>query len=143
MSIKVKVQAKVVGQKKALFNDWRVPIPPQSDGGRLTLRDLISFIVDSELVAFRERQEVRRLTQVLSREDIEAGAVKGKIDSGEQTIKQDVDNDQAVGAALQAFEDGLYYVFIDEVQQEGLDQTIFVSDDSHILFVRLVALVGG
>ena len=140
----IQVEAKMVGKKSPLFTDWHVPLPPEfSHSGRKTLRDLISLIVMQEVEAFRERQEKRRLAQVLSPAEIEAGAARGKIDLGERDLDQEVDEHEAVGVALQAFEDGLYYVFLDEVQQENLDQTVFVGPNSRLMFIRLVALVGG
>lgn len=139
----IQIEAKVVGQKKALFTDWHVPIPSGSGSAGMTLRDLITSLVISEVEAFRQRQEQRRLAQVLSPRQIEAGATQGKISAGEQDIQQEVSGDAAVGTALQAFEDGLYFVFINDVQQTSLDQQVFVSHDSRVLFVRLVALAGG
>lgn len=140
----VAVEAKVVGQKRPLITDYRLPLPPELTGsGRMTLRDLITCIVIEEVDAFRQRQEERRLAQVLSPQDIEQGAKRGKIDSGERDLLQEVDDDAAVATALQAYEDGLYFVFLDDVQQEALDQTIFVGEDSRVMFVRLVALAGG
>jgi len=138
------IGAKVIGQKRPLFTDYRLPLPPDvTASGRMTLRDLITQIVLYEVEGFRKRQQERRLAQVLSPQEIEQGATKGKIDSGERDLQQEVDDDAAVSTALQAFEDGLYFVFLDDTQQESLDQTVFVSDDNRIMFVRLVALAGG
>ena len=138
------VSAKVVGQKKPVFSDWHIPIPPQPDGSSpLRLRDIISLIVTKEVEAFKQRQEARKLAQIFTAQQIQAGAERGKIDMGEHDLQQDVNEDAAVATALQAFEDGLYYVFIDDVQQETLEQTVFVGENCKILFVRLVALAGG
>lgn len=144
VTISISVGAKVVGQRQGVFDDWRVPIPPEGDGGRRTLRDLISVIVVNEVEAFRARQEERRLARVLSPAQIAEGAARGKIDAGASEVGvQAVADDAAVATALQAFEDGLYFVFIDDVQQTDLDATVFVGDGSRVMFVRLVALVGG
>lgn len=140
------VEAKVVGQKRPVFTDYRVPLPPEAtDAGRITLRDLITRIVHHEVAAFTQRQEERRLARVLSPAQIADGAQRGRIDSGEREPAQPdgVNTEAAVSAALQAFEDGLYYVFLDDVQQEALDQTVFVGEDSRVMFIRLVALAGG
>lgn len=140
----VTIAAKVLGQKKPVFTDWNIPLPPDKDGSRpLTLRDLITLLVIKEVDGFKERQEQRKLAQIFTKEQIEKGAERGKIDMGERDLQQNVDADVAVAVALQAFEDGLYYVFIDEVQQEKLEQTVFVHDQSQILFVRMIALAGG
>lgn len=140
----VTIAAKVVGQRKPVFTDWRIPLPPDYDGSRpLTLRDLLTLIVAKEVEAFKQRQEQRKLAQIFTKEQIEQGAERGKIDMGERDLQQSVEVEAAIATALQAFEDGLYYVFIDEVQQETLEQTVFVHEHSHILFVRMIALAGG
>ena len=56
---------------------------------------------------------------------------------------QAVDEDQAVGTALQAFEDGMYLVVIDDVEQTHLDQQVYLTEDSRITFIRLTLLSGG
>lgn len=48
-----------------------------------------------------------------------------------------------VHAALEAFEDGLYFVFIDDRQIETLDERVTVGAGSRVRFLRLVALAGG
>jgi hypothetical protein len=120
-------------------------MPPdvEANGGRLTLRELISRLVLQEVAAFQERQQQRQLLRVLSKEEIAAGAAAGKVEMGGQDPLKNVDADAAVAAALLAYEDGLYYVFIDDEQQEGLDREVYLKPDSHVLFLRLVALAGG
>lgn len=139
------IQGKQLGSKRPLFPDLSMPYPPDLGrrGGRTTLRDLVDEIVRQEVAAFREQQEERRLVQVLSQADITKGAQQGKIDSGGRDLKQDVDADAAVATAFQAFEDGLYYVFVDDQQQIELDATLYLKPDSTVTFVRLVALAGG
>jgi hypothetical protein len=138
------IQGKAVGRKKPLFADWSLPLPPDlGEGGRLTLRDLISRIVRAEVAAFRGRQEERRLVRALTARQIEEGAVKGKVDMGGREEPPPVDEDAAVAAALQAFADGLYLVVLDGAEQRGLDQEVFLRPDSAVTFVRLVMLAGG
>jgi hypothetical protein len=138
------VSAKVVGQKKPVFTGWSIPLPPDFDGSRNpTLRDLITLVVGKEVEAFKLRQEQRKLAQILTAEQIQQGAERGKIDLGGRDLQQEVDEQAAIATALQGFEDGLYYVFVDDAQQESLDETVFVGADSRLMFVRLVALAGG
>jgi hypothetical protein len=139
------VEGKVLGQKRPLFTDWHIHLPPlwQREGDRLRLRDLITRVVVEEVDAFRQRQAERRLARILSQVDIQAGVESGKVDPGERDLKQEVDTDDAVGSALQAFEDGLYFVFLDGVQQTHLDQEVYLKTDSKVTFLRLVALAGG
>jgi len=145
MSITLTVEGKVVGQKRPIFSDWHIEVPPM-DGGNgdpLKLRDLISSIVVKEVEAFKTRQEERKLARVMSRQAIEQGAEHGKVDPGERDLQQSVNAEHAVAVALQAFEDGLYFVFIDEVQQTKLDSEVFLKTSSKVIFLRLTALVGG
>jgi len=141
----IRVEGKVFGQRRPLFSDFSVALPPDilGAGGRLTLRVLISLIVEAEVVAFRERQEERRFVQILSRSDIERGIMKGKIDMGGNSEVQTVDTNDAIGTALLAFEDGLYYVFVDDVQRTELDEELPLKPESRVTFLRLVALAGG
>jgi len=138
------LSARVVGRRKPLFPDWQVPWPPSEGGGgeSLTLRDLITRIVHEEVKAFEARQEERKLARILSEKEIEAGVERGRVDSGGRDLHQKVDGDEAVATALQAFEDGIYLVFIDEEEQRDLDKQIFVQPNSKLTFVRLVMLAG-
>ncbi len=139
------VSAKSLGSKRPLVPIFDVPPPPDlpPGGGRMRLRDLLALVVRHEVSAFRQRQEHTKLIRVLSVEELETGAVRGKIAMGGRDLKQTVDEEQAVGAALQAFEDGSFLVFLDEVEQTDLDAEVFVRPDSALLFVRLALLAGG
>jgi hypothetical protein len=79
----------------------------------------------------------------MSRESIEQSIAQGKVDPGERDLRQIVNTNDAIAVALQAFEDGLYFVFIDEVQQTYLDNEVFLKTNSKVIFLRLTALVGG
>ncbi len=144
MPVTLTIEAKVLGQKRPVFTDWRMKLPPLWEpGDRRKLRDLITSIVIEEVQGFQKRQEERRLARVLSRAEIAQGVEKGKVDSGERDPGKPVDADEAVATALQAFEDGLYYVFIDDVQQTNLNSEVYLKPKSKVLFIRLVALAGG
>ena len=145
MASEVTISVRAVGRRKQLLDDWSIPLPPEEDGGGgpLTLRDLITRIVLDEVGRFRKRQARKRLVHVLSASEIEAGAERGKIDSGGRDLNQKVDGQQAVAAALDACEDGLYLVLIDGVEHRDLDREVYLRPDSRITFLRLVMLAGG
>lgn len=140
------IVGKSIGRRKPLFADWSVPILPEcqeGDGGGLTLAQLIERLVRAEVLAFQQRQYDRQFVRALTGKQIEDAATRGKIDMGGSEIgRQKVDADQAVAAALQAFEDGLYLVVIDEVEQKCLEQQVFLNPDSRITFIRLTLLTG-
>lgn len=137
----------MIGKRKAPGTPWYVALPPaflQSDQPVL-LRDLIEHIVLAEVHAFRLRQEERRLLRVLSPQQIDEAASKGKITLGDEQemTKAEIDEHNAVEVAFQAFVDGIYLVFLDGQAQRDLNSPVQLSAESTLLFIRLVALVGG
>jgi len=138
------ITGKTLGRKKPLFADWSVPVPPEArDDGTFTLRHLLSGVVRYEVNAFRQRQQDRLTFRALTARQIEEAAVEGKIDMGGSEARQQVDEEEAVGTALQAFEDGLYLVLVDEVEQKSLDAQVHLKEDSRLTFIRLAMLAGG
>ncbi|MCC6149832.1 MAG: hypothetical protein IT461_06245 [Planctomycetes bacterium] len=141
----ISVTGKVIGKKKPLFADFGVDLPPQferGDGG-VTLRDVLDKIVRAQVAAFKQRQQDRQFIRALTEKQIEQQAARGKVESGQSEIKpQEVDEEQAVGAALQAFEDGLYLVILDGEEQQYLDKQVYLKPESKITFVRLTMLAG-
>lgn len=135
------ISGKVLGKTQPVFTDWELELA--DDRPTMTLRSLLSEIVRAEVAAFQARQSQRRLIQILSPAQIRLGLKQGKIESGGSELNQDVNVETAVETALQAFEDGLYFVFLDDQQQENLDDAISLQPNSQLLFLRLVALVGG
>lgn len=138
------LSARALGRRKPLVPDWQVPWPPEEDGGGepLTLRELITKIVLEEVEAFQKRQEQRKLVRILTEREIEAGLEKGRVDSGGRDLHQNVNPEEAVATALQAFEDGIYLVVLDGEEQRDLDREVHVHPESQLTFVRLVMLAG-
>lgn len=79
---------------------------------------------------------------MLSPAAIEDGGEKGKVDPGGRSRTGTVDTEAAVATALQSFEDGLYLVILDGVEQRELDQQIYTSAESTLVFLRLTFLAG-
>ena len=136
------VKGKIVGQPRAPFPDWSVVLAPDP-AAPLTLREVLRAVVCAEVEAFRLRQEERRLTRVLTPAAIAAAAARGKVDLGGHDEAPAVEAEAAVAVALQAFADGLYFVFVDEEHQEDLDRIVLLREQSEILFLRLIPLAGG
>lgn len=139
------IETRVLGKKSRPLDDWAVPGLPGDDDpgdGGLTLRELIARIVRCEVAAFERRERARRFVRVLSPADIERGASRGKVDPGGRAPTGPVDVEGAVGAALQGFEDGLYLVVLDGVEQRDLDAQVFPGPDSRMVFLRLTFLAG-
>ena len=134
------VQGKALGRKKPLFDDFSVSPPATGD---LTLRSLLDHVVRQEVAAFKNRQAERRLLHALTAKQIDEGLAKGKVDSGGSTLDQQVDVDAAIAAAIEAFQDGLYLVVLDEIELKDLDAPVTLSEASRLTFIRLALLAGG
>lgn len=140
------ITTRAVGRRRPLLEDWSLDLPPdlRRGGEPLTLRALIDRVVRQQVAAFRRRQRDNQFIRVLTSQEIAEGEKRGKIMPGASEVKpQEVDDEQAVGAALQAFEDGLYLVLIDGEEQTSLDREIFLNDESQVVFLRLTMLAGG
>jgi hypothetical protein len=137
------IETKALGSRKRPYEPWETALLENSTE-TLTLQDFLTRVVLQEVEAFKNRQEERKLARVLSKEEIALGALRGKIDAGglEREILE-VDTGLAVENALVAFKDGFYYVFVDEKQALSLEESITLNNNSHVLFLRLVPLVGG
>ena len=141
----IAIETRALGSRRKLLDDWAVP-PPEDlpeDGGGITLRRFITHVVHREVAAFRERQDRRSLVRVLTAKEIHESADRGAVKPGGRDLGQEVDEDEAVGGALQAFEDGIYLVIIDGTEQRDLDREVHIGRDSRVTFLRLVMLAGG
>jgi hypothetical protein len=145
MATTITVEGKVLGQRRPVFAPLALRLPPEWEPAieEVRLRDLIERIVLEEVAAFATRQVEQRLLRVLTRSEIVTQAARGKVTMGGREFVQEIEPQAAIEAALQAFEDGLYYVFVDDVQQMALDDPVRLEPDSRVTFVRLVALAGG
>jgi len=142
--VPITVSTRSLGRRKPLLGDFDV-FPPDDlrDDGDLLLRQLIEHVVRHQVALFNERQEASRFDRVLSAGVIERGVAAGKIDPTGKPERMQADAEEAVGAALQAFEDGLYLVVIDEVERRSLEEPVYLAPDSRMVFVRLTFLAGG
>ncbi len=82
---------------------------------------------------------VLHLSQVLTLQELSQAIERGKIISGGQDLSQEVDEGSAIQTAWQAFEDGLYLVFMDDQQLHSLDEAVVLQAKSRFIFIRLVA----
>ena len=141
------IEGQLFGRNRSLFPDFALPVPPEwqaADAAQTTLRDLVTEIVLEQVKLFGERRADRRFLHALTSTQIADGVERGKVDMGGRTEDEaDVDPNAAVATALLAFEDGLYYVFVDNEHRTSLNDEITLRTESRVTFLRLVALAGG
>ncbi|HEX3157310.1 MAG TPA: hypothetical protein VHQ45_02240 [Gemmatimonadaceae bacterium] len=140
------IETRILGKKASPLDRWSIPDPPmpaeRGDGDSFTLRDLITRVVHDQVSAFERREQARRFVRVLSHAEVADGAARGKVDPGGRAPTGPVDAEAAVGAALQGFEDGLFLVMLDGVEQRSLDSPVYLTPESKLVFLRLTFLAG-
>ena len=132
----ITLTAKILGKKAPIYTRETT----FDDVG--TLRELITAVVHQEVDAYNTRQEERRLFRVMTARQIGEAAVTGRIDPAAKDHIMLADAGDAVETALTAFEDGLFFVFVDGEQKEELDEVVPL-DGAAVQFVRLTPLIGG
>lgn len=139
------ISGKALGHRRPLFADFSVPPPDElGHGGRTTVRDLIECVVRHEVAEFKNRQEQKQFIRALTQREIADAVETGKVESGGTDVEpQPVDANEAVGTALQAFEDGMFLLVVDGRDHRNLDDPVFLQTDSQLTFVRLTLLAGG
>ena len=144
MSGRITISTQALGRAAPLVPDWFVPFPPDASarGEPLTLREVIRRVVCEQVRSFRARQRDQRFLRVLTERQIADGVEQGRVVPGGRELNQSVDEDAAIVAAWQAFEDGLYLVVLDGEEQRDLDQQVWLQPDSKLIFLRLTLLAG-
>lgn len=108
-----------------------------------TVGDLIAHVVREEVTAYNRRERDRRLLRVLTEDQIRRQASLGKVAAEVREHAQPASPETSVEAALEAFADGLFLVFIDDEEVASPDVPIEVHDGLRVRFVRMVPLAGG
>lgn len=132
------VETRVVGER-AGQDDHVVAVP--SDVG--TLRALVEMLVRHELAAYEQRRAASRTLRVLTPAELARGVESGRYGAEQRAVPAAPTLSEAFTRAEEAFTDGLYFAFLDDVQIEGLDDLLVIRSDSRLRLVRLVALAGG
>jgi hypothetical protein len=140
VAVAVRVKARVTGHRRRGVQEHglELALPP----GPASARQIIEAAVAAELAAYRARAQeaslVRLLTEQSLLDDLERGAVR----MGDAELGADVDLTAAVEAALLAFDDGIFKVFVGERE---VDSSVLadLTDGASVLFLRLVPLAGG
>lgn len=132
------VEARVVGRPKDI-EDREVPVPARTT----TMRDLIGTLVRHELADFARRQRAGNLLRVLTPADLARGVDTGRYGAGVRPAQVAPTFEVANERAIEAFTDGLFFAFVDDVQIEALDEPVEIMATSRMRLVRLVALAGG
>lgn len=106
-----------------------------------TTSELISECVSTCVAAYNNR--IRQTDgKPLTAEQIENMSEAGKIAFGINYNGKEADLSEAIKTAFQAYEDGLFRIFIDEEEAGALDDELSVSENNLITFIKLTMLAG-
>jgi len=110
--------------------------------GPVTARQIIESAVRAEVAAYEERTDEAQFVRILTERELVEGLADGTVRMGDVERPAPVDVNRAVEAALTAFDDGIFKLFVGD-NEVGPADAIEVSDGSSMLFLRLVPLSGG
>jgi len=105
----------------------------------ISVKELIESRVSSEVKTYNDDVEKKfyGLIQPTTKE------IKLNESLKKKKTKVLVDAEKQIYVALDAFQKNGFFILIDEVQAESLDQKIEISETTRISFVKLTPLVGG
>lgn len=134
------LEIKAPGAKEPIFAPWSFdPFSPEGGGEPFRVRDLITKLAHESVRDFHLREADR--DRPLTPEKLAEALARGKVGSA-RNERQTVDPDEAAGQALQAFEDGLFLLFVDEEEKQSLEDEVHLNPETRVTVVRLVALAG-
>ncbi|QNR68337.1 hypothetical protein IAQ67_04410 [Paenibacillus peoriae] len=137
--MKLFITVKSLGKRKPALARQEIELSPAPE----TLRDLITATVALNVQKLREKQESVALIPFLTGEEVQAQGEIGKVGFGSIYNEGVPDIKDAVNTAMQAFEDGLYRVFVCDEETIELDVPLSLKDGNEIVFIRFTMLAGG
>jgi hypothetical protein len=117
------------------------PVGDEGNSDDFRVRHLITKLVHETVRDFHLR-ETDRGSRAMTPDELAKGLAVGRFGSPREE-SQTIDVEIAVGQALQAFEDGLYLLFVDEAEKRSLEDRLTLMPDTKVVIIRLTALAGG
>ena len=136
--MQVSVRVKALGKRR----DVLPPKPYTLPDGIGSLRELLTAFVEAEVERYNGKDTEASLLSCLTAEEIAAQSDTGKVSFGRLWSDRKADKAKAVKTAIQAFEDGLVRVLMDETELRELDAPLTVPEGAVFTFVRLTFLAG-
>ena len=136
--MKIYVSMKSIGKRKNVISKQcvQLPIPPGS------LRILLSEVIKLNIQQMQGKQAEKHLVSYLTDSQINSQASNGKVGFGNIYNENQPDLTEAIQTAIQAFEDGLFRVFVNNEEIEALDASLEIAEGDEVVFIRLTMLAG-
>ena len=131
------IRIKSLSKRKPIVD--RIPIGVM---GEITTADsLIEYIVRQNVVGHNDQPTDVKIMTCLTDEDIESGEITGKIGFGEKKDENNQNPDKAVKDALQSFSDGIFRLYVNDIEY-GMGDKLTIKDGDEVTFIRLTMLAG-
>ncbi|GGG07493.1 hypothetical protein GCM10010912_60170 [Paenibacillus albidus] len=136
--MKLYVTVKSLGKRRPVLERRKLELvnTPQ------TLRELIVEVVSEQVQKLQDKQGQGGIIPFLTGDEIGERGDNGKVGFGTVYNETGPDQDKAVAAALLAFEDGLYKVFVGEKECTALDGPLQMEEGDDLVFIRFTMLAG-
>ena len=138
MNLQIKV--KQPGRKHPLLDKKIITV--EGLNSQTNLQTLIEAIVHQQVVEYNSKSPEKNILPFLSQSQIEEQGVAGKVSFGSIYNENKADVEQAKKNALQAYEDGIFVVFVNDEEIKQLNSIITLPANSVIIFIRLTFLAG-
>ena len=136
--MKIYVRVKTLGKKKDILVPTEYVVP----AGIVSLRMLLTAIVEQEVDAYNQKDMDVQMLPFLTQEQLDNQAATGKVSFGRIYSDKKADAPKAVANAIQCWEDGLVRVFQNDTELTTLDDPIEIRENDVFTFIRLTFLAG-
>ena len=136
--MKIYVRAKTLAKKK----DVLAPIEYVVPEGIVSLRMLLTAIVEREVDFYNQKETDVQMIPFLTQDQLDNQAATGKVSFGRIYSDKKADAPKAVANAIQCWEDGLVRVFQNDTELTTLDDPIEIRENDVFTFLRLTFLAG-
>lgn len=134
----IRINIKQLGKKRSKISE----VPFVLENAPDTVSELIAEAVHTCVAEYNERVEKGENAAPLSSHEISEMSEIGKIAFGINYGGKCADEKTALENALQSYEDGLYRIFIGENEAGSLSDSISLSENDSVTFIRLTMLTG-
>lgn len=136
--MQIYIRVKAAGKRKDALEPTAYTIPDYV----VTLRQLITAIVEAEVNLYNEKGTNAQVIPFLTAEQIEGQAEAGKVSFGAVYSEKKARKGKAAENAIQCWKDGLVRVFMEDRELTELDEPLSIPENAVFTFIRLTFLAG-
>lgn len=136
----LQIKLKQPGRKHPLIDNKIITV--ENLDSSPTLKALIEAIVYQQVLEYNRKSPEKNLLPFLSKSETEEQVIIGKVSFGSIYNENKADVEQAKKTALQAYEDGMFAMFVNDEEIKQLNATVALPENSVIVFIRLTFLAG-